>query len=270
VVRKVVVGFDGSAGAAAALGWGVREARLHGAALVAFAVLDAVPLAWRPHAAGDREARLASLDEAVQKIATDHPAVLRYAEGVAERELVAACRPEDVLVVGSRGLGAFTAVLLGSVSRACLKAAPCPVVVVREHAEPARPLGRVLVGVDASEPSRRALLVAAEEARVRGAALHAVHAVHWDHIGVELTVPSRRQLVGWGRSLVAAVLADSGVTARPVILDGHPADALVRHSEHADLLVLGHHRHSPLTGTRLGSTSDFCARHAPCPVMVVR
>jgi hypothetical protein len=109
--------------------------------------------------------------------------------------------------------------------------------VVREQAEPARPLGRVIVGVDASVPSRRALLVAADEARIRGAELHAVY---WDHLGV---------------------------AARTVILDGHPSDVLGRHSEHADLLVMGLHRYSPVTGSLLGSTSDFCARHALCPVM---
>jgi nucleotide-binding universal stress UspA family protein len=272
VVRQVLVGFDGSAGAVAALGWGAREAQLHGVGLVAFAALDTAPPAPVPQrlSVGDSEALLDSLRNAVQKITPDHPAAFRYGIGVAAQLLIAACQAEDVLVVGARGRSLFAGLLLGSVSRACLKAAPCPVVVVREDTEPARPVGRVIVGVDASEPSRRALQVAAREAEVRGAALHAIHAVHWDHLGVELIAPATQQLVAWGKDLVAAELAGSRVAARPVILNGHPSDVLVRHSKHADLLVLGSRGHSQVAGMLLGSTSDYCTRHASCPVMVVR
>jgi len=272
VVRQVVVGFDGSAGAVAALVWGAREAQLHDVGLVAFAAVDTVPPAPAPQplTISDSEALLDSLRETVRKITTDCPAVFRYDVGAAAPQLVAACQDEDVLVVGSRGRNPFAGLLLGSVSRACLKVAPCPVVVVREQAEPTQPFGRVIVGVDASEPSRRALRVAAKEAQVRGAALHVIHAVHWDHLGVELVAPATRQLVGWGKDLVAAELASSGVAARPVVLTGHPSDVLVRHSRHADLLVLGSRGHTQVAGMLLGSTSDYCTGHASCPVMVVR
>jgi nucleotide-binding universal stress UspA family protein len=60
------------------------------------------------------------------------------------------------------------------------------------------------------------------------------------------------------------------VAARPVIVNGHPSDVLVRHSRHADLLVLGSRGHTQVAGMLLGSTSDHCTRHASCPVMVVR
>jgi len=64
--------------------------------------------------------------------------------------------------------------LLGSVSRACVSHAPCPVVVVRPQPDHARSHGRVIVGVDMSGHSRQALRIAAEEARLRGAALQPV------------------------------------------------------------------------------------------------
>jgi nucleotide-binding universal stress UspA family protein len=271
-MRQVVVGFDGSAGAVAALTWGVQEAQLHGVRLVAFAAVDPAPPApaRQPLTAAGGEALLASLREDVQKITAGCPAVFRHGNGAAAHQLVAACQSEDVLVVGSRGRNPFAGLLLGSVSRACLKVAPCPVVVVRERAEPPGPFGRVIVGVDASEHSRRALRVAAREARVRGSALHAIHAVHWDHLGVELVAPTPRQLLGWGKDLVTGELSDSGLAARPVIVNGHPSDVLVRHSKHADLLVLGSRGHTQVAGMLLGSTSDHCTRHASCPVMVVR
>src|SRR5690606_34954983 len=159
--------------------------------------------------------------------------------------------------------------LLGSVSKACLSHAPCPVVIARHQAEPTEPTRRVIVGVDGSEASRNALRVAAEEAKLRDAVFQAVHAVYWDHIGAELITPTPQQLVEWGKNLVDKELERAGVAARPVVIHGHAADVLVRHSRHADLLVLGSRGRNPLATLLLGSTTDHCARHAACPVMAV-
>jgi nucleotide-binding universal stress UspA family protein len=217
----------------------------------------------------ESEGFLGILRQEVEDRTEAYPAAFRYGLGNVAAQLISACEEDDLLVVGSRGRNPFAGLLLGSVGRTCLEHALCPVVVVRRP-PPERPFGRVIVGLDASEPSRRALHAAADEARLRGAVLHAIHAVHWDRLGVELVVPATKQLVGWGRDLVAKELAQAEVTARPVILNGHAPDVLVRHSSHADLLVLGSRGHSPLAAVMLGSTSDYCARHASCPVMVVR
>ena len=130
-------------------------------------------------------------------------------------------------------------------------------------------MGRVIVGVDASEHSRQALRVAADEARLRGAALHVLHAVHWDD-ATGLLSPTRKELVQWGRRLVAAELGATGVTGRPVIVPGLASEVLVRHSAHADLLVVGSRGRNPATSLLLGSTSEHCTRHAQCQVMVIR
>ncbi len=271
MIGKVVVGFDGSAGAAIALRWGVTEARLHNVNLVTFVALEAVPPASSPLApvSDDSETLLDSLRVAAHETAGDAVTEFRYGVGGAAQQLADACQDDDVLVVGSRGRNPFAGLLLGSVSRTCLTVASCPVVVVREEPEPLRQSKPVVVGVDASDPSRRALRVAAQEARVRGVDLHAIHAVHWDYIRAELIAPTTRQLVSWGTDLVASELDHSAVAARPVVLNGHPSDVLVRHSEYAELLVLGSRGHNQVAGMLLGSTSDYCARHAQCPVMVV-
>jgi hypothetical protein len=61
------------------------------------------------------------------------------------------------------------------------------------------------------------------------------------------------------------------VAARPVILNGHAPNDMVRHSTHPRrLLVLGARGRNPLASLLLGSTSDHSARHAACPVLVVR
>lgn len=279
-MRRIIVGFDGSESATDALRWAVAEARRHQADLVALTVIDNQPLpllaSTRQPPVDPRPDVLGELRDAVSAAADDFPVVFRYLVGSAAAELIAASRDADLLVVGSRGHGRLTNALLGSVSRACLLHAPGPVTVVRPDATRTQD-GRVVVGIDGSESSRAAVRVAATEARLRRVGLQAVHAVHWDRIGTELITPTEDQLVEWGRHLVdhqladlSQHLADAGVEAQPVIVHGHPGDVLVEYSRTADLLVLGSRGHNPLTSLLLGSTSDYCAHHATCPVMIVR
>ena len=258
MTQRVVVGIDGSDAAAAALCWAVAEARLREAELVAWTI-------EQPGQASTPQVSAATLHQ----LADGYPMEVRHGYGDPAEELVSACGGADLLVVGSRGHSALAGLLLGSVSRAAVSHARCTVVVVRPLPDEQRPRGRVLVGVDMSGHSREALRIAAEEARLRGADLHVVHAVHWDSTGTELITPTRQQLVGWGRDLVAAELAATGVQARPVVVYGHATDVLVRHSAHADLLVLGARGRGSLAGVLLGSTSGHCAQHARCPVMIV-
>jgi nucleotide-binding universal stress UspA family protein len=264
---RITVGFDGSEAARAALVWAAAEARLHDVQLAVWTIIDDHPSAPADTAA-DRAEAVRSVEPQIDELVGD-AAEHHVGLGPAAAGLVDACAPTDLLVVGSRGLNPLTSLLLGSVSRACLYTAPCPVAVVRpQPRRAAKPT--VIVGIDASAQARHALAVAAEEARLRGAALHAVHAVHWDHLGAELVAPATRQLLAWGKDLVDAELAHTDVAARPVVIPGHPSDVLVRHSARADLLVLGSRGHNPLASLLLGSTSDYCAQRARCPVMIVR
>lgn len=129
----------------------------------------------------------------------------------------------------------------------------------------------MIVGIDTSSPTRRALHVAASEARLRAAELDVIHAVQWDQLhDPELIVPATRQLVSWTAEVVDEERGHSGVVGRPIVVNGEPAHVLVRGSAEADLLVLGSRGHSPLGTLAMGLTSDYCTRHAGCPVMVVR
>jgi nucleotide-binding universal stress UspA family protein len=272
-MERIIVGFDGSPAAAQALTWAVDEAHRHRAKLTAWTFaggrrpIPVPPAADEPAGAS---AALRAVQSAAERLLGDAPGEHRIGAGDPAAELVRASADADLLVVGSRGASPVAGLLLGSISRACLHAAHCSVVVVRPPPEPSGPHRRVIVGIDASPASRHALAVAAEEARLRGAVLHAIHAVHWDHLGAELVAPTTRQLIALGKHLVDAELAGSGVSARPVVIPGHAGDVLVRHSAHADLLVVGSRGHGLLAGLLLGSTSDHCVRHAGCPVMVVR
>ena len=269
-VRRIVVGFDGSASAGAALEWAVEEAGLHGVPLE----VRAVAKSRRPglHAGRDDETpEVTDLRVAAEKIAPGTGADLRVSRGGAAAALCAACDASDLLVVGSRGRNPLVSLLLGSVSNACLLHAPCSVVVVRSAARSPRPHRRVVVGIDTSDAARRALVAAATEARLSAAELDVIDAVPWDELHEpDLIVPATRQLISWTKEFVGEALAESGVSGRPMVVNGHPADVLVRQSAKADLLVLGSRGHNPLASLALGSTSGYCARHAECPVMIVR
>lgn len=270
-MQHVVVGIDGSKDAAAALEFAVDAARLHGAALEVWAVLEPSPHGLdETEAVANEESFLEELRGAVEEVAAGLSTQFRVGRGGPAAVLCAACIDADLLVVGSRGRGRLAGLMLGSVSRAVLHHAPCSVAVVRPDAPTTTTHGRVVVGVDTSHDSRHALQVAAQEARVRGAELHAVHAVHWDHLGVELIEPTRDQLISWGEKLVHAELEEAGVDAHTVVAAGPASAVLVELSAEADLLVLGSRGHNPLTTLALGSTSAYCVRQAACPVMVVR
>ena len=150
----ILVGTDGSAGAHRAVGWALEEARLRGAELVilhvwALPLIDALPEPWMlATPIGHTDDRLqdrmeasaqAVLDAAVAAAKAAGPGVPvrgELAEGRPAVALVEAARDADLLVVGSRGLGGFAGLLLGSVSAQCVHHAPCPVAVI-----PAEPAG---------------------------------------------------------------------------------------------------------------------------------
>ncbi|SDP30397.1 Nucleotide-binding universal stress protein, UspA family [Actinopolyspora xinjiangensis] len=140
--ERVVVGVDGSPGAAEALAWALRYASNSGATVTAL-------IAWaHPTYYGlgapileedvdeQAEQRLSkAVTDAVNQLGVDVDVQQRVARGLPARALLDAAADADLLVVGSRGHGGFTGALLGSVSQHCVHHAPCPVVVVRERSE---------------------------------------------------------------------------------------------------------------------------------------
>jgi nucleotide-binding universal stress UspA family protein len=140
-LSKIVVGVDGSPGSRVALHWAHDEARLRHVPLEAvivwqFPVMTSLPAfgAMPPpeDLSGDAENALLQVlaDEGVTS--TDEvPVTTIVAEGAAAPALLGAAADADLLVVGHRGHGGFTGLLLGSVSQHCVSHAACPVVVVR-------------------------------------------------------------------------------------------------------------------------------------------
>ncbi|MGH9048543.1 MAG: universal stress protein [Acidimicrobiia bacterium] len=137
----VTVGVDASEGSVRALRWALREARLRGArlrAVLAWSYLDQPKGSFDP-AYGEDDAR-GQLDEALALVAggaDDVEIDPVLVNDLPARALLAAARDADLLVVGSRGLGGFKGLLLGSVSQQVVQHAPCPVVVVPGDERPA-------------------------------------------------------------------------------------------------------------------------------------
>jgi nucleotide-binding universal stress UspA family protein len=137
--HRIVVGVDGSPSSKAALAWAARQATLTGATLevvgawgypVYFGTTPVWPSDFDPQAIAED-----SIRQAIDEILGTHPG-LEVRSTVREADpsiaLLDAAEGAELLVVGSRGHGAFAGMLLGSVSQHCVSHAHCPVVVVRD------------------------------------------------------------------------------------------------------------------------------------------
>ncbi|MFD5144525.1 universal stress protein [Streptomyces sp. NPDC058401] len=138
-------------------------------------------------------------------------------------------------------------------------------------------MGRIVVGVDGSAPSLKALVWAQRQAELSGADLEAV--TSWDFQAWAATVPgavapdfNAEELAHQIQDeAIGKVLdAEAARKATRTIVLGSPGRVLLERAEGAELLVVGDRGHTGLVATLLGSVSLHVTQHAPCPVTVVR
>lgn len=185
-----------------------------------------------------------------------------------------------MIVMGSRGLGGLSGMVLGSVSAAVVSHASCPVVVVREDnaVTEETKYGPVVVGVDGSDVSTKATQVAFEEANARGAELYAVHTYMDNSSPAAGAIVSEDQLQQvdtqraekLDQALAPFAQKFPDVTVKKIITRDRPVRALVEQAQNAQLLITGSHGRGGFKGMLLGSTSRALLQAAPCPMMVVR
>lgn len=190
--------------------------------------------------------------------------------------LIAESRNAYVVVLGDRGAGGFPALLTGSVAVHLATHGACPVLVVRgEH----RPDGPVVVGIDGSVTSVRALDFAVEEASLRGADLVAVHTWRPRAMpGPAAMMPMAFDpppISGDERRVLAESLAGIAdrypdVRVHREAVAGAAAKVLADWSYRAQLVVVGDRGHGGFTGLLIGSVSQHLIHHAACPVAVIR
>jgi nucleotide-binding universal stress UspA family protein len=268
--KSIVVGTDGSEHAARTVEWAAREAVLRSAPLRIVAAPEILPrMSASPMAAGVGTVATSLLRERDQALATAALVAAAAAPG-----LLIDTDPVDgppaqavtdsgsgalLLVVGSHGGGALTAMALGSVSRYAVVHASCPVVVVRDEATVTRRL--VVVGIRSPLDCGAALGFAFEEAHLRQAALLAVHASPVGDPAAERTGVELDELLDDWRSKYPDV--DS---SRDVVV-GHPGEVLADLSARASLVVLGRHDANGRPGP--ARVIHAAVSHARGPVVTV-
>ena len=280
----ILVAVDGSPESDAAVAWAARESSIRHAPVTLMNVIAPVlatvpmePMFYGPewfensarHILEHAELELRS------SLVAPHVAVSTVmGRGHPVGTVADASRDAQMLVVGSRGLGAVKSLLLGSVSNGLLHHAHCPVAVIRAYQVDVRADAPVLVGIDGSETSEAATALAFDEASCRGVGLIALHV--WSDFGLYIADES-----GWHRyqreaeELLAERL-DEWVTRHPdvdvrreVVCD-EPAYRITEAARQAQLVVVGSRGRGGFAGMLLGSTSSAVARTSSVPIIVVR
>jgi nucleotide-binding universal stress UspA family protein len=282
--RPIVVATDGSEESLRAVDWAGREAVLRGAPLRIVSAAGLLPkmVSAEGHSqyqtvsdvmSKESDAALAAAAGRVAKIAPDLLIDTDHLPGAPAEAVTEAGSGALMLVVGSRGVGAFTAMILGSVSRYAATHASSPVVVVREEIGATR--RQVGVGLSDLEGHAAPLTFAFEEAALRKASLVAVHAWHMpqsdiSRAGEALKVPHRASMEAEATRQLDALLDEwrakyPDVAVSHDVVHGHPGRILAGLSARADLVVLGRHaaHHGP------GAVVHAVLNHAHGPIATV-
>jgi nucleotide-binding universal stress UspA family protein len=287
----VVVGVDGSWSALKAVRWAAKEAARRDAPLRLVHVCHLAPVRHPRQVPPPPEYQAAILEEgrywlseAVDAARRTEPGIAvttDLRDGVAADVLVTESKTARLLVLGSRGLGGFASLLVGSVAVALSAHGHCPVVVMRSSSVDDKwpEDGPVVVGVDGSELSDAALTFAFEAAAARDVPVVAVHTwqdvhmagawtllpgtIDWDWLQSEEEDRLDERIAGWREKY-------PHVDVRTLVVRGRPAGTLLEQAAGAQLVVVGSRGHGAFTGMGLGSVSQTLLHHVECPVAVAR
>jgi len=228
----------------------------------------------RPHLSGPTPTR--SSRRRSEKAAPDITITTEIADGPPAFVLLERSRHAALSVVGDQGLGRFEGMLAGTVATQLATYGSGPVIVVRGRAKRGGP---VVVGIDGSARSVRALEFAADEAALRGAELIAVHVWRTPVVAgptdmmslaydLELLEADQHRVL----TTALAGLTDRhpGLSVQPELGRGSPGSVLTSWSRTAQLMVVGDRGHGGFVGLLIGSVSQHLIFHSACPVAVVR
>lgn len=284
---QIIVGYDGSEGSTLALKWAAATAKQRGRTLEVLTTwsmpaadlgMGAAALVQQDLVDELRKEATAANDEGLAIAAEiGANAVGDIVAGRPASAMVHRSEDAEMVVVGSHGSGGLTGFLLGSVSRQVASHAACPTVVVRAEVPEA---GDMVVGVDGSSHSLKALRWAFEQASFTGSALHVLHSWEIPPTWSMVEVPSYEPEVlirDYGNAelrdtseAMAGFRADfPDVKVRQEVMKGSPVKSLVKASETASLLVVGSRGLGGFRGLLLGSVSHAVVHKAACSVAVV-
>jgi nucleotide-binding universal stress UspA family protein len=290
---RIVVGYDGSAPADAALDWAAEQAEQHQVPITVISVADYTGMlpdiygstAW-PTLFREEAQRIAARGvQRARKIAPSIEVTAEVEIGHAAGILIEASRTAQSLVVGTRGHGELTGTLLGSVGFEVSSHAQVPVIVVRGDTSAPGPRRPVLVGVDDSAGARTAVDFAADRAAEAGAPLIVATAYRpasslvWTESGYYGTAtPEPSNFDATARTAAGNMTTAAARQAkehRPaldvqeLVITGPPARELAEAADGCALLVVGTRGRGGFAGLLLGSVSHRVIHSAPCPVAIV-
>jgi nucleotide-binding universal stress UspA family protein len=272
--KPVIVGTDGSRESLRAVEWAAREAVLRTTTLSIMAVpvlpprMTATPATPGTVADVIEQSMSHALAEAAQQAVAQQPGLeieTRLVAGAPADVLSGAGRDASMVVLGSRGAGGFSAMILGSVSRYVATHAPVPVVVVREETTAAD--REIVVGVRDPARSEAVLEFGFGEAALRQARLLAVHA--WSSPVPGHAEAPAEETSGLESAVTAWREKFPEVQARWEVVHAHPGRVLAGSSARADLVVLGRHAPGGSHGRGVGSVTHAVLSHAHGPVASV-
>jgi nucleotide-binding universal stress UspA family protein len=279
----VVVAIDDEDPDMLLLGWAAAEAAFRGTRLVICHVCEWQSGSRAPQPmpeSGDPTLRLgpervvsAALD-AVRAVYPDLQVIGAIGAGSPQRGLLTVADEAAMIVVGARGIGGFAGLLMGSVSGQVAEHASCPVAVVRPMDGSATD---VVVGIDGSPESARALELGLAEARRTGGTLIALHACQYPPVaaayapnpGVDQFSHRRRAEQNLAEALGDVEARNPDVKIERRVDHGSAAGVLVAAADGAAALVVGARGLGGFTGLIAGSVSQQVLRHAHCPVLIV-
>lgn len=275
-MKRVLVGFDGSAESRDALRLANAFAGLEGAKLIVAAVFSFDPLPVRSNTTfAEAEAQYfkhcfdqaqTQLGHGFESRSVSWVSPAKALNEIAEDEQI------DLIVIGSTHRGSVGRVLPGSVGERLLHGAPCAVAVAPRGFAEGEHVGIGLIGVayNGSEEAKLALDEAKRLAQELDCRLRLITAVP-----TQTPALLRALYMEALRDHFRKVLDEAPLTVgesddvEAVLEEGNPAAVLAKHGVELDLLVIGSRGYGPLRRTLLGGVSAEVMRTAPCPVVVV-
>jgi len=291
-IRNIVVATDFSALSEAAVARALTLARLDGAAIhlvhaLSFPLLvSPYDVAIPPNVWEDlRVAARRQIEEQRQQIEAQgvQGATAEIAESTdATRAIAAAVEAHraDLVVMGTHGHRGVEHAILGSVAERTLRSIERPILAVKEDAaRAAEPIRRILLAVDFSPDSDRAVALTAGLARRLGAHVDVVHALDLPHdhfaslasFGIELEQKIRTH-VAEALDAVGVELEKNGIPLTLITRPGRPSAVIAEVAQESgcQLIVMGSRGRSGLSHVLLGSVAERTLRLAPCAVLVTR
>lgn len=272
--KPIVIGYDGSDSGGHALRWALDEGTRRGLPVHVVHIVE-WPVTVMPGGTGwltGEQYAMArkDIDEAIADAGGGSAAEVSIVEGSIVGTLCNLSADASMIVLGARGRGGFSGLMIGSVGLSVTVHAKCPVVVVRGEGHADAAAMPVVVGVDESPQAEKALEFALTEAELRGSAVLAVRAWRPPR-GVrdpdELQAAEHHAL----REFIAPCQRrHPKVLISGRLVSGRAAPILIEASEQAQLIVVGSRGTGGFKDLLLGSVGQQLLHHAACPVAVVR